>query len=214
MSQFPTLAPSTAKLVQKCLSANNIGPNALQQSTAGTAQKFAVVMCGSNEYKVSPGDVFAVQRIRATIGSSVALKKVMLVGGAKFTAIGRPFLENVRVICDVEENKVSRNVPFVTRPKGRSLVRWWNTPNYVSILRVREITYDPEIVGELDKYQGNLIRNDGEKSGAGVVSESLNIATMNYDTLPSEARDEFQSESAEFFKQFVPSRVQEISSRK
>ena len=127
-----------------------------------------------------------------------------MLGGAKFTAIGRPLLENARVVCDVEENKVMRIAPHVARPRGRRLVFWKDTPNYCSVLRVRSIDYDPVVVGEIDKYNGNLI----DPSSSGVVSEELTTSTMNYDTMPVENMDDFQAEAAEFFKQFAPSKTQ------
>jgi large subunit ribosomal protein L21 len=207
------ISPQTQKLIQNCLKANNIGPNAVHREATGLKEstKFAVLMMGPVQYKVTQGDVFAVGRIHATIGSKIAIKKVMIVGGAKFTAIGRPFLEGVRVICDVEENKSMRNVPFVTRPRGMSIVRWWDSNSFSTILRVREIQYEPVVVGELDKYQGNLI--DPTVSQRPLVSEDLDkpidLTSVHYENMPMNVRDEFQSETAEFFEHFVPSRVQQ-----
>jgi ribosomal protein L21 len=207
----PFLPAQTQKLIQNCLKANNIGPNAVQREQQHSSTKFAVVMMGPVQYKVTQGDVFAVDRIHATIGSKIALKKVMLVGGAKFTAIGRPFLEGVRVICDVEESKSMRNVPFVTRPRGMRLVRWWDNNSYATILRVRDIQFEPVVVAELDKYRGNLLSDEETKRK--VVSEDLDqpidLTSVHYENMPMHTRDEFQTESAEFFEHFVPSRLQQ-----
>lgn len=137
--------PAIAKALQPLL----VGP------------KFAVVYCGNHQYKVSPGDVIAVQRLRAPIGSQVALKKVLVVGGARFTAFGRPLLENVRVTADVEEQKRMRNVVSLFATPGRRRMRWLDLQHPATILRIREVVYEPAVVGELDKYDG-VLRKDFE----------------------------------------------------
>lgn len=119
-----------------------------------TGPKFAVVYCGTHQYKVSPGDVIAVQRLRAEIGSQIAFKKVLMVGGEKFTAIGRPFLECARVVADVEEQRRMRNVVSLFSTAGRRQARWVDAHHPATILRIREVIYEPEVLGEVDKYSG------------------------------------------------------------
>ncbi|KEG10026.1 large subunit ribosomal protein L21 [Trypanosoma grayi] len=137
--------------------ANSLLAQTLQPLLDGP--RFAVVYCGNHQYKVAVGDVIAVQRLRAEIGSRIALKKVLMVGGQRFTAVGRPLLENVRVTADVEEQKRMRNVVSFFATPGRRRVRWVDAPHAATILRIREIHYAPQVVGELDKYAG-VVRDD------------------------------------------------------
>lgn len=118
------------------------------------APKFAVIMCNNLQYKVSAGDVIAVQRIRTPIGSEINFKKVLMVGGPRFTAIGRPLLEHCRVIADVEEQKRMRNTVSLFAPYGRRRMRFIDSAHAATIVRVKEIVYDPQVVGELEKYTG------------------------------------------------------------
>ncbi|CCW67900.1 unnamed protein product [Phytomonas sp. Hart1] len=120
--------------------------------------KFAVVYCGTHQYKVSPGDVIVVQRLRAEIGSQIALKKVLMVGGARFTSIGRPFLDHARVLADVEEHKRMRNVVSLFSTPGRRMARWVDAAHAATVLRITEVNYEPEILGEVDKYSGVLLK--------------------------------------------------------
>lgn len=138
-------------------SANPLITKTLQPLLEGP--KFAVVYCGNHQYKVSPGDVIAVQRLRADIGSRITLKKVLMVGGPRFTAIGRPLLENVRVTADVEEQKRMRNVVSLFATHGRRQARWVDAQHAATILRIREVIYEPEVLGEVGKYDG-VLRND------------------------------------------------------
>ncbi|ORC86298.1 large subunit ribosomal protein L21 [Trypanosoma theileri] len=122
-----------------------------------TGRKFAVVHCGGHQYKVTAGDVIAVQRLRAEIGSHIALKKVLLVGAAGFTAVGRPLLHGARVTAVVEEQKRMRNVVSLFATPGRRHMRWIDAPHAATILRIREVHYTPQVVAELDKYNGQII---------------------------------------------------------
>jgi large subunit ribosomal protein L21 len=97
-----------------------------------------------------------VQRLRAQIGSEITLKKVLMCGGQRFTAIGRPFLEYCRVLADVEEHKLTRNVISLFAPYSARNMRWHDMKHAASILRIKEIAYEPEIISEIDKYTGNL----------------------------------------------------------
>lgn len=135
----------------------------IQKSVIDSAYKFAVVFCGNHQYKVSPGDVIVVQRLRAEIGSQIRLQKVLMIGGPRFTAIGRPLLERAIVSADVEEQKRMRNVVSLFATAGRRRVRWVDAPHAATVLRIRSISYMPEILGELDKY--NMIGNAGKSSG-------------------------------------------------
>jgi large subunit ribosomal protein L21 len=137
-------------------SANPAIAKALQPLLEGP--KFAVVYCGNHQYKVAPGDVIAVQRLRAPIGSQITLKKVLMVGGPRFTAIGRPLLEHVRVTADVEEQKRMRNVVSLFTTAGRRRMRWVDAQHAATILRIREVIYEPTVVGELDKYDGVVLK--------------------------------------------------------
>lgn len=124
---------------------------------------FAVILCGNMQYKVACNDVIAVQRLRAEIGQHIALKKILVVGGEQFTAIGRPFLEHCRVVADVEEQKQMQDVISLFAPKGRRLLRWVDHRHCATILRIRKIEYAPEIIAEVNKYDGKLVTVDHNK---------------------------------------------------
>jgi large subunit ribosomal protein L21 len=118
--------------------------------------KFAIVYCGNIQYKVSVGDVIAVQRLRAEVGSEISLKKVAMVGGPTFTAVGRPFLANCQVVATVEEQKRMRNVVSLFSRYGHRHTRWIDRAHAATILRVVRLEYEPIVVGEVNKYDGVL----------------------------------------------------------
>ena len=129
----------------------------IPQIEAGNGTKFAVVYCTNLQYKVSPGDIIAVQRLRAEIGSTIALKKVSMVGGARFTAIGRPFLSNCRVLAEVEEHKRMKTHLYFKPHKGRHATTMRDSMHAATILRISSVIYDPPVVGALCKDTGILL---------------------------------------------------------
>ena len=147
---------------------------------ATTPHLFALIRISNMQYKVSVGDVIAVQRLRCDIGSQIAIKKVMMVGSPRFTAVGRPFLEHCRLIADVEEQKRMRPVLHVRALRAHRRTQWKDNYHPATILRIREMAYEPLVVGELHKYQGNLIALPGDDVVEGPVAALPGAADPHY----------------------------------
>ncbi|MEA3328243.1 MAG: 50S ribosomal protein L21 [Candidatus Omnitrophota bacterium] len=62
---------------------------------------YAIVRTGSKQYKVKKGDVLEVERLNKKAGSRIQLKEVLLVHDGKEIAIGKPFLKNTTLDCEV-----------------------------------------------------------------------------------------------------------------
>ena len=123
-------------------------------SVVGSGPLFAIIYSGNQQYKVSVGDVVAVQRYHIEIGSEIAFKKVLVLGGPRFTAIGRPFLSHCRVVGTVEEQKLMKNVITVSQPKGMRRTFWLDYQHPATIVRITAVKYDPQVVGEVSKETG------------------------------------------------------------
>ena len=64
---------------------------------------YAVFELGSKQYKVSPGDVIWVERLKnADVGTQIALSRVQVAGSQLETIVGRPYIENASVTAVVE----------------------------------------------------------------------------------------------------------------
>jgi len=119
---------------------------------------FAVIMFGVTQYKVTNNDIIMVDRFPAEIGHEITFKKVMMCGGQRFTAIGRPFLDHVRVTGVAEEHKEAHNVIYYQDKKGQKNVTWKNMRPNVTIVRILNVEYEsPEVIGRLDKYRGHVL---------------------------------------------------------
>ena len=151
-------APNTARKLKRRKA------TAAVDSVATNVNKFAVVSLGNLQYKVSVGDVISAQRMQAAVGSRIALKKVLVVGGQRFTAVGRPLLANCRVVAEVEEHKRFKGILNYTHFKGRHLNKLNYSEHAVTMLRILEVSYNPQIVGEVDRSTGILLQPQKTKS--------------------------------------------------
>ncbi|EPY23966.1 large subunit ribosomal protein L21 [Strigomonas culicis] len=115
---------------------------------------FAVLHCGNHQYKTAVGDVIYLQHLSAgALGDTIAFKKILMIGGAHYTAIGRPYLAHARVLATIEEHhKKMRNKVSLFRTPGRRMGRWVDMAHTVTTVRVTGIRYEPVLLGELDKY--------------------------------------------------------------
>ena len=74
---------------------------------------YVVVETGGKQYKVSKNDTIEVEKLNQPPGKSVRLENVLLCADGKKVEIGRPYLKNVKVSCDViSEIKKDKVISF------------------------------------------------------------------------------------------------------
>eukprot|EP01060_Flectonema_neradi_P009912 TRINITY_DN17068_c0_g1_i1.p1 TRINITY_DN17068_c0_g1~~TRINITY_DN17068_c0_g1_i1.p1 ORF type:complete len:217 (+),score=44.63 TRINITY_DN17068_c0_g1_i1:42-692(+) len=119
--------------------------------------KFAVVRIFQREFKVTEGDRIQVgETVWADIGEKIRFKKVRMVGGERFTAIGRPLLENCSIEATVEEHFRSKYQYIYRKVNGSDAFAKWNDAAMPStILRVDKIVFEPQmkIENSAETYQ-------------------------------------------------------------
>lgn len=64
---------------------------------------FAVVQIKGKQYKISPDDVLAVDRMEGTVGETVTLKNVLLFSSESGISIGTPEISDVSVKAKILE---------------------------------------------------------------------------------------------------------------
>ena len=62
---------------------------------------FALVRTGGRQYKISPGEVFKVDRLAVEPSSSVVLDEVLLVSEGDEVTVGTPLVDGANVACKV-----------------------------------------------------------------------------------------------------------------
>jgi len=111
------------------------------------ADRFAAVPLGGKQYKVTPGDVLLVDRIKgAEVGTSLTIEDVLLVGSPTRTVIGRPTVPGATVTLAVEQQTFAgKDVTFKKR-RRKTYQKLMTSRRAITVLRVEAIDFDLESV--------------------------------------------------------------------
>ena len=85
---------------------------------------YAVVKTGGKQYKVSAGDILKIEKLEGSVGDTVELNEVLMVGGEK-VAIGTPLLPSVSVTGKIVEQGKDKKI-LVFKHKRRKNSRKLN----------------------------------------------------------------------------------------
>ncbi len=81
---------------------------------------YAVIETGGKQYRVSVGDLIAVERLEGDAGSEVTIDRVLMVGGNGEPKIGAPMLEGAAVTATIEtQYRGEKIIVFKMKPKKR-----------------------------------------------------------------------------------------------
>ena len=74
---------------------------------------FAVLNTGGKQYKVSKGDLIAVEKLKSNVGDKVTLDQVLMVGEGDDVELGSPYVSNCKVTGEVmEQGKGAKIIVF------------------------------------------------------------------------------------------------------
>ncbi len=71
---------------------------------------YAIVEVGSQQFKVSEGDIIDVQTIDSEIGKTLTLNPVLLYSKGSTVKVGQPHLKDVKVTVKVIDHKKDKKV--------------------------------------------------------------------------------------------------------
>ncbi len=74
---------------------------------------YAVIETGGKQYRVTPGDQLAVERLEAEAGKPVTFDRVLLVNNDGKLSVGTPTVPGASITADVVEHK-----------RGEKLIAW------------------------------------------------------------------------------------------
>ena len=100
---------------------------------------YAIVETGGKQYRVTPGDMFRVEKLPADRGATVELDRVLMVADEDKFQIGAPLVEGAKVVCTVlEQDRAKKVVAFRYKSKKNVRVKRGHR-QYFSRLRVDSI---------------------------------------------------------------------------
>ncbi|CAN6819685.1 unnamed protein product [Brassica oleracea] len=101
---------------------------------------FAVVQIGSHQFKVSNGDSIFTEKLKfCDINDKLVLTKVLLLGSASQTIIGRPILPDATVHALVEEHALDEKVLIFKKKRRKNYRRTTGHRQELTKLRITDI---------------------------------------------------------------------------
>jgi len=71
---------------------------------------YAVIKTGGKQYRVAPGEELKVEKLTGEVGDAIAFEKVLLTSDGEKVQIGKPFLEETRVVGRVTRHGKNRKI--------------------------------------------------------------------------------------------------------
>lgn len=94
----------------------------------------AIIETGGKQYTVTEGSILDVEKLGLEKGAPVAFDKVLLYSDDKATAVGQPYLENVKVSGTVLNNiKADKVIVFKFKRKTGYQKKQGHRQNYTTV---------------------------------------------------------------------------------
>ncbi len=71
---------------------------------------YAVIKTGGKQYRVNPGDEVKFEKLQGNIGDPITFDQVLLTSDGEDVKIGKPFLENSKVIGRITRQGKNRKI--------------------------------------------------------------------------------------------------------
>jgi large subunit ribosomal protein L21 len=120
---------------------------------------YAVVTTGGRQYRVSPGDTIEVEKLTGTVGDTVALTNVQLVGQGAEVIIGAPVVTDVRVEAQITAQKRGKKIIIFKHRRRKGYRRKQGHRQALTSLKILAI-YSPEQSIEHDASPEQSIERD------------------------------------------------------
>jgi len=78
---------------------------------------YAIVRTGGKQYQVACGDQLRVEKINGNIGDIIELNDVLMVVDGENAQVGRPVLENAKVVAKIAEQGKAKKVLIFKKKK-------------------------------------------------------------------------------------------------
>ena len=101
---------------------------------------YAIVKTGGKQYQVSSGDQLRVEKLEGAVGDTVELTDVLMVADGDNIQIGRPVVENAKVVATIaEQGKAKKVIVFKKKRRKGYRLKQGHRQLYTA-LKIQEIS--------------------------------------------------------------------------
>ena len=100
---------------------------------------YAIIKTGGKQYRVSVGDIIEVEKLPQEAGAEISFDEVLMVGGDKDVAVGRPLLEKAKVIGEIVDQMRGQKIVVFKHKRRKDYRRKMGHRQSLSRIRIKEI---------------------------------------------------------------------------
>jgi len=100
---------------------------------------YAIIQTGGKQYRVSPGDVVRVERLRGERGEEVLLDQVLLVAAGQEVSVGQPFVPTAMVRAEIVRQGKAKKVIVFKKKRRKNYRRKQGHRQLYTALEIKEI---------------------------------------------------------------------------
>jgi large subunit ribosomal protein L21 len=100
---------------------------------------YAIVETGGKQYRVQPGEELRVESLPGEVGAVVELNQVRLVHGDAGLVVGRPWVEQARVLAEIVRQGRTRSIMVFKKKRRKNYRRTRGHRQGFTQLRVTDI---------------------------------------------------------------------------
>jgi large subunit ribosomal protein L21 len=100
---------------------------------------YVVIRTGGKQYRVAPGDVVRVERLSGSVGETITLSDVLMVGGNGDIKVGTPTLPDVKVTAEILEQGQGKKVMVFKKKRRKSYSRQRGHRQKLTTLKIVDI---------------------------------------------------------------------------
>jgi len=106
---------------------------------------YAVIQTGGKQYRVSQGDVIAVEKLEGDEGAVVEIPSVLMVGEGNAVAVGTPCLAQARVVGKIVKQTKGAKIVVYKHKRRKGYQKKQGHRQLQTLLRVTEIVTGPPL---------------------------------------------------------------------
>lgn len=100
---------------------------------------YAIIETGGKQQRVSQGDIISVERITGDPGASVEFVKVLAVGSGEGVNVGKPYVENAKVVASIIAQERAKKVIIFKKKRRKNYRRTKGHRQYYTKLKIQEV---------------------------------------------------------------------------
>ena len=100
---------------------------------------YAVIKTGGKQYRIAPGEEIQVEKLPGNVGDRVTFEEVLLTSDGDNVKVGKPFLENAKVLARITGQGKGRKVVVFKYKKRKGYRSKRGHRQHYSLVRVENI---------------------------------------------------------------------------